>query len=633
MTVEYSDDGGAPGTEILGELVSTSRRRPQPGGADIPYSNIGTSVRPGFQGYNFDLPMPRRTTSTCRSASRSTRATATYQGFRGLGIDDLSLSTTARAVTENFDNGVPSGWTFDGPSGPGGPFWQVLQIPQNVRIKSPEINPTLVTLGGADDGALPPADVRQRHRLVREHGHWHVLRARFRLDRPGARHDHHATGRRTAPRARTPPSRSPPPSRPPSSSARSTATSRHAPHRSSTRPSRTGPTRSRCGRTTSPATPIPRRPAYAGPSAPATLEDLPDPQQGVSVNVQEVAGTVLVGIPSERGGRARAAGPARRASLRPAQRGQADPGRLVPRHAQGHGRPAERGEPRRASARRASSRAACSRCASRRSVARGLTDLILKGGKFRGAGRAGRGKGRERVAEPRGGSGACASNAQGRFRTSGRNSSATVRGTIWDVTDRCDGTLTHVKRGTVIVRDFRRKKNVTVTTGKSYLAKAPRLRRARARRRPRCDHGARTAFSPPAAACPSPRTQARIAAMLNLGDAVCDATTPAGRVHVAGRGRAGGDDRRRATDDARRRARGATHPGRWRGDPDHLEHPINGRPRPSRPSRKSRARAAATGCSTSRRERTWCSTTSPSAAARRTPGTTTSAGTSAARAR
>ena len=47
-----------------------------------------------------------------------------------------------------------------------------------------------------------------------------------------------------------------------------------------------------------------------------------------------------------------------------------------------------------------------------------------------------------------------------------------MRGTVWDVTDRCDGTLTHVKRGTVIVRDFRRKKNVTVRTGKSYLARA-----------------------------------------------------------------------------------------------------------------------------------------------------------------
>ena len=68
---------------------------------------------------------------------------------------------------------------------------------------------------------------------------------------------------------------------------------------------------------------------------------------------------------------------------------------------------------------------------------------------------------------------AVARECSGGFRTSGRNSSATVRGTIWDVTDRGDGTLTHVKRGKVIVRDFRRRKNITVTTGKSYLAKAP----------------------------------------------------------------------------------------------------------------------------------------------------------------
>ena len=109
---------------------------------------------------------------------------------------------------------------------------------------------------------------------------------------------------------------------------------------------------------------------------------------------------------------------------------------------------------------------------SKKRSARGLTDLILKGSSFSRCGRAGRGKGasaslsRRRIRRLR-------ANAQGRFRTSGRNSSATVRGTIWDVTDRCDGTLTHVKRGKVIVRDFRRKKNITVTTGKSYLAKAP----------------------------------------------------------------------------------------------------------------------------------------------------------------
>ena len=63
---------------------------------------------------------------------------------------------------------------------------------------------------------------------------------------------------------------------------------------------------------------------------------------------------------------------------------------------------------------------------------------------------------------------------KGKFRTSGKYSSATVRGTIWLVEDRCDGTLTKVTRGTVQVRDLRRKKTVTVRAGHSYLARAQR---------------------------------------------------------------------------------------------------------------------------------------------------------------
>ena len=65
-------------------------------------------------------------------------------------------------------------------------------------------------------------------------------------------------------------------------------------------------------------------------------------------------------------------------------------------------------------------------------------------------------------------------NAKGRFRTRGRHSAATVRGTVWITADRCDGTLTQVKRGKVAVRDLRRKRTITLTAGKSYLAKAPR---------------------------------------------------------------------------------------------------------------------------------------------------------------
>jgi ferric-dicitrate binding protein FerR (iron transport regulator) len=49
-----------------------------------------------------------------------------------------------------------------------------------------------------------------------------------------------------------------------------------------------------------------------------------------------------------------------------------------------------------------------------------------------------------------------------------------VRGTIFTVTDRCDGTLTTVTRGRVAVRDTRRRKTIIVRAGKRYLARAPR---------------------------------------------------------------------------------------------------------------------------------------------------------------
>jgi CSLREA domain-containing protein len=60
---------------------------------------------------------------------------------------------------------------------------------------------------------------------------------------------------------------------------------------------------------------------------------------------------------------------------------------------------------------------------------------------------------------------------KGRFRTKGSFSSATVRGTKWLTEDRCNGTLTRVKKGTVTVRDFRRKRTVILRAGQRYLAK------------------------------------------------------------------------------------------------------------------------------------------------------------------
>ena len=61
---------------------------------------------------------------------------------------------------------------------------------------------------------------------------------------------------------------------------------------------------------------------------------------------------------------------------------------------------------------------------------------------------------------------------RGRYRSRGNNSSATVRGTIWLTEDRCDSTLTRVRRGTVVVRDFALGTKVVLTRGESYVARA-----------------------------------------------------------------------------------------------------------------------------------------------------------------
>jgi hypothetical protein len=80
-------------------------------------------------------------------------------------------------------------------------------------------------------------------------------------------------------------------------------------------------------------------------------------------------------------------------------------------------------------------------------------------------------------------------NGHGRFRTRGRNGTATVRGTWWLTEDRCDGTLVRVKRGLVEVRDLSVRETVMVPAGEEYFAKTlgsskarakkPRIKRAR----------------------------------------------------------------------------------------------------------------------------------------------------------
>lgn len=101
-----------------------------------------------------------------------------------------------------------------------------------------------------------------------------------------------------------------------------------------------------------------------------------------------------------------------------------------------------------------------------KAAAKPVTDLVLSGGSFARCPR-----GSRAAAAPRSVRKLWA-NGSGKFRTTGRFSSATVRGTTWLTTDRCDGTLTRVTSGSVTVRDLARKRNVVVRAPQTYLARA-----------------------------------------------------------------------------------------------------------------------------------------------------------------
>jgi hypothetical protein len=110
-----------------------------------------------------------------------------------------------------------------------------------------------------------------------------------------------------------------------------------------------------------------------------------------------------------------------------------------------------------------------------------ITDLVMKGqiarsqcAPLKGSARAAAEAARKKKKGPKAVLGKLWGSGKGKFRTNGKYSAATVRGTIWLVEDRCEGTLTKVTRGTVSVRDFKRKKTVTVKAGHSYLARAQR---------------------------------------------------------------------------------------------------------------------------------------------------------------
>jgi hypothetical protein len=98
----------------------------------------------------------------------------------------------------------------------------------------------------------------------------------------------------------------------------------------------------------------------------------------------------------------------------------------------------------------------------------GLTDIVLRGGLFGCSAKASGDAHAAALTSTR----RLWGRGRGRFRTRGRSSSGSVRGTKWLTVDSCDGTLTVVVEGTVLVHDFTTGETIPVHAGDRYFASA-----------------------------------------------------------------------------------------------------------------------------------------------------------------
>jgi hypothetical protein len=204
---------------------------------------------------------------------------------------------------------------------------------------------------------------------------------------------------------------------------------------------------------TTPGTPSPTTgDPTTTPSAPSTSEAPPAPVLGQSVNVASKVGTVLVRLPG-----AASAAPLPAASSVPVgtivdtRRGAVALTTALPggatQAATVHGGLFQ---------------------VRQRASERGMTELVLRGP------RPTCGTARAAASGRRPPRKLWASDNHGRFRTRGSNAVATVRGTSWYMADRCDGTYTRVKHGTVAVRELRSGRTFMLRAGQSHLTPAAR---------------------------------------------------------------------------------------------------------------------------------------------------------------
>lgn len=401
------------------ELTSLNPTSSSGGQTDIGFSNIGLGARPEFQSFG-PFSIPAQPNDTIMIRFRFSSGDNSYQGFRGWGIDDVVVP--AGSFTESFEGGS-EGWEFGTAAGEGAPSWQTLANSDTITVESPEIAPDLVTLPDGDDGSLPDTPAGDLFAWFGDPASGTYCGPDFanRFEEPG----------------------------------------------------QTGPT----GQTGSTGqTGTTGQGGQVGQARRVTLADLPKPVLGKVANVEPAKGTVLVAIPAGKAAASASVGEAI-ASQKGLKFVPLAEARQIP---VGSFLDTRKGTVRLQAASTGKAKPYLGSFSaglfqmrqSRRRSAKGLTSLVMKGGKFKSCA-AKRGKrasaalSKKRLRRLRG-------KGRGRFRTRGRYSAATVRGTTWTVTDRCDGTLTQVSRGKVAVRDFRRKKTIVLRAGKRYLARAKR---------------------------------------------------------------------------------------------------------------------------------------------------------------
>jgi hypothetical protein len=99
----------------------------------------------------------------------------------------------------------------------------------------------------------------------------------------------------------------------------------------------------------------------------------------------------------------------------------------------------------------------------------GVTDIVLRGGLFGCTAKTAGNKAQASVLSRRR---RLWGRGRGSYRTRGLYSSGSVRGTIWLTQDTCQGTLTLVIRGVVVVHDFTTGEDIEVRAGHRYFASA-----------------------------------------------------------------------------------------------------------------------------------------------------------------